>query len=293
MYKPAIRHRQERQVNRRKEWKHRMKIEKVKAVYFTGTGTTKQLVCALAGCLQDDFEEIDISLPAARRQPLSFSAADLVIFGLPVYAGRVPNVLLPFLRKIEGDDALAVPVVLYGNRAFDDALIELRDLLEQQGMHTVAAGAFVGQHAFSRSLAKGRPDAEDLAEAERLAQGVREKLDGMACPPDAPLEVDGTPYPYSGYYVPRGRDGEAMDIRKVHPATKDQCIHCGRCIRVCRMGSIDPSDPAKSTGICIKCGACIKACPVGAKYFSDVRYLFHIHDLEQRYARRGENKIFL
>ena len=136
-------------------------------------------------------------------------------------------------------------------------------------------------------------DAEDLAEAERLAQGVREKLDGMACPPDAPLEVDGTPYPYSGYYVPRGRDGEAMDIRKVHPATKDQCIHCGRCIRVCRMGSIDPSDPAKSTGICIKCGACIKACPVGAKYFSDVRYLFHIHDLEQRYARRGENKIFL
>ena len=47
------------------------------------------------------------------------------------------------------------------------------------------------------------------------------------------------------------------------------------------------------TGICIKCCACVKRCPKGAKYYDDEGYLYHQHELEDVYARRGESKIFL
>jgi len=58
---------------------------------------------------------------------------DAVVFGVPVYAGRVPNVLLKYLDKVQGNGALAVPIVLFGNRNYDDALIELRNILEKNG----------------------------------------------------------------------------------------------------------------------------------------------------------------
>ena len=49
---------------------------------------------------------------------------------MPVYAGRIPNLLLlKYLTSVKGNDALAVPIVLFGNRNYDDALIELRDIL--------------------------------------------------------------------------------------------------------------------------------------------------------------------
>ena len=53
-----------------------------------------------------------------------------------------------------------MPVVLFGNRNYDDALIELRDLLQADGFGCIAAGAFVGEHSFSRTLGAGRPDGE-------------------------------------------------------------------------------------------------------------------------------------
>ena len=141
-------------------------INKVWAVYFSPTGTTRKIAFAtgrgLSRALKSDFEEYDFTLPKARVQALHFSPTDLVVLGTPVYAGRVPNVLLPYLNSIEGNEALAIPIVLFGNRNYDDALIELRDILEKDGFHTLAAGAFVGEHSFSRILAKNRPDAQDM-----------------------------------------------------------------------------------------------------------------------------------
>ena len=119
------------------------------AVYFSGTGTTERTVTHIAGelarLLAAPCRSLDFTRPQVRQQELDFSQSDLVVLGTPVYAGRVPNVLLPFLReKNRGGGALAEPVVLFGNRNYDDALIELRDILQQDGFRCVAAGAFVG-----------------------------------------------------------------------------------------------------------------------------------------------------
>ena len=154
-------------------------INKIRAVYFSLTGTTRKIVTAtakgLSRALKTDLEEYDFTLPKARTQSLRFTDSDLVVLGTPVYAGRVPNVLLPYLNTMQGNGALAVPVVLFGNRDYDDALIELRDILENNGLHTIAAGAFVGEHSFSRILAKDRPDMKDMDIVDEFVRKISEK----------------------------------------------------------------------------------------------------------------------
>lgn len=276
-----------------------MDITAVYAVYFSATGTTEKVVTLIASVLGKQLgapvSARNFTLPSGRAEPLVFARGDVIVFGTPVYAGRIPNVLLKYLESMAGNGALAVPVALYGNRNYDDALIEQRDLLERKGFHAVAAAAFVGEHSFSTTLGAGRPDAADLALAERFAADVAAKIQGL--PAGAVLEpvpVKGTPYPYAGYYQPRDRKGNSIDIRKVKSLVDDErCTDCGICAALCPMGSIDGGNVREYTGICIKCGACIKGCPEQARYYVDEGYLYHKRELEEEYTRRASPEFFL
>ncbi|MBS6311498.1 MAG: EFR1 family ferrodoxin [Firmicutes bacterium] len=274
-----------------------MKLEKIWAVYFSGTGTTRRTVERIAGGIASRLnlpaESVDFSRPAVRQETLGFGEKDLVVFGTPVYAGRVPNVLLPFLReRVVGGGALAVPVVLFGNRNYDDALIELRNILAADGMHPIAAGAFVGEHSFSRVLGADRPNAEDEALMDEFAARVAELAAGLDAAPVKSVAVRGQE-PLRPYYTPRDRAGNPINILKVKPKTDlSRCGGCGLCADLCPMGSIDPADVSAVRGICIKCCACVKGCPTGAKFFDDAGYLYHQHELEAQYARPAENEVF-
>lgn len=274
-----------------------MKLEKIWAVYFSGTGTTRRTVERIAGGIASRLnlpaESVDFSRPAVRQETLRFGEKDLVVFGTPVYAGRVPNVLLPFLReRIVGGGALAVPVVLFGNRDYDDALIELRNILAADGMHPIAAGAFVGEHSFSRVLGADRPNAEDEALMDEFAARVAALAAGLDAAPVKSVAVRGQE-PLRPYYTPRDRAGNPINILKVKPKTDlSRCGGCGLCADLCPMGSIDPADVSTVRGICIKCCACVKGCPTGAKFFDDAGYLYHQHELEAQYARPAENEVF-
>lgn len=274
-----------------------MKLGKIWAVYFSGTGTTRRTVeriaRGIASRLNLPAESVDFSRPAVRQETLGFGEKDLVVFGTPVYAGRVPNVLLPFLReRIVGGGALAVPVVLFGNRNYDDALIELRNILAADGMHPIAAGAFVGEHSFSRVLGANRPNAEDEALMDEFAARVAALAAGLDATPVKSVAVRGQE-PLRPYYTPRDRAGNPINILKVKPKTDlSRCGGCGLCADLCPMGSIDPADVSAVRGICIKCCACVKGCPTGAKFFDDAGYLYHQHELEAQYARPAENEVF-
>jgi ferredoxin/flavodoxin len=273
-------------------------IQKVWAVYFSATGTTQKIVIEIANMIAKNTgavrENFDFTLPDRRIDVLHFAVDDLVIFGTPVYAGRVPNVLLEYLVTVEGNGAAAVPVVLYGNRHYDDALIELRDILEKDGFHTITASAFIGEHSFSKILAKNRPDEADMAVARYFAVKTAERLESIASVAVLPaIHVEGILNPYRGYYQPCDRKGNSVDIRKVKPLTNADCNDCKICADVCPMGSINREKVNEYTGICIKCGACIKKCPVHAKYYNDAGYLYHQHELEEGLTRRAEPELFL
>lgn len=269
---------------------------KIRTLYFSPTGTTRKVVLGIAEKLAElsgtdvNLHHCDFTLPAVRKNSFSFDSEDLVVAGVPVYAGRVPNLLLKFLETLSGNGAQAVVVVLYGNRDYDDALIEFRDILASRGFRVMAAGAFIGEHSFSTTLGAGRPDARDMAVAMDFAY----KIYGKAGNPGVyPLAVKGH-IPYRAHYRPRGEDGNFVNILKVTPKTGSDCTDCKLCADVCPMGSIDADDVSSVRGVCIKCGACIKKCPVGARYFDDENYLWHKYELEVDFTHiRREPECFV
>lgn len=270
--------------------------KRINTLYFSATDTTKEIVTSIADELVKQSEQgtmiknMDFTLPEGRKATAFYEEDDIVIVGVPVYAGRVPNVLLKYLNTIQGNGALAVAIVVYGNRNYDDALIELKDILEFDGFKVIAAAAFIGEHAFSKILAQNRPDEKDSVISCKFAKQIHKKMTTQV--EIQPIVVNGNE-PYRKYYMPRDRQGNPVDIRKVTPKTNSNCTDCKLCITICPMGSIDSEDPSKLNGICIKCGACVKKCPVNAKCYEDQDYLRHKSELEIEYARRREPELFI
>ena len=270
-------------------------MRRVCACYFSPCGNVERTVRAAAegaaGVLGLPVETIDFTLPEARTGDIAFDAGDLVILGTPVYAGRVPNKLMPYIRdRIHGNGALCGAVVCFGNRAFDDALAELFLLARDNGFTVLGAGAVASEHSFAPTLGTGRPDEADLAALAAFG----EALAGKAQKNGPALETVPGAMPPEKYYTPLRADGEPARFLKAVPKTDmAKCTRCGTCAKVCPMGSVDAADPAVTTGVCIKCQACIRLCPAGARYFDDGDFLSHRAMLEANYARRAESAFFL
>lgn len=267
---------------------------KIHAACFSPAGATREVVMHLAASLdvlRAGVKLWDFTLPAGRLAPFVGEEGDLVVVGMPVYAGRLPNLLVPYLKTWQGKGAYVVPVVVYGNRSYGNALIELRDILTETGFRPLGAAAFVGEHAFAPELATGRPDAEDLSLAERFAGEILFRLGKAEIGGEVPeVAVPGIGAPdYGGYYQPLGEQGEPVRFLKAKPETTDACTGCGRCADVCPMGSIDKANPAFVPGVCIKCSACIRICPVGAKQLVDPAFQSHVRYLKAHYVHPAKS----
>ena len=272
-----------------------MDKKRVCACYFSPCGNVEKIVTALASELAAKLalplEKFDFTLPAARETELVFSGEDIVVIGSPVYAGRVPNKLMPYVKEhIRGEGSACICAVSYGNRSFDNALSELVYLTRENGMQPVAAAAAVSEHSFSGELAGGRPNEQDLAELRAFADRVAEKLMAgdmgiVSVPGDMPPEK---------YYTPLKEDGTPAKFLKAAPKVDaGKCVQCGKCAAVCPMGSIDPAEPSRMLGACIKCQACIKVCSQGARYFDDADFLSHRQMLLNNYTARKESDFYL
>ena len=270
-----------------------MNIKKLSVLYFSPTGGTEKIARYVAGELGKKLglepEYIPFTKPAEREGERRFGPGELLVMASPVYAGRLPNKIMPeYKAKIFGDGAIALPICVFGNRSPDEAPRELALLLEGNGFQIAGAAAFAGRHAFSDQVGEGRPDGDDLAQMADFAAKIAEKLAGEALPP---LELDrGERGPY---YTPLKADGTPAKFLKAKPLTHwEKCCYCGACARACPMGSIDPKT-MDAVGLCVKCQACVRKCTRRAKFFEDPDFLSHVAMLEENYTRRADNQIML
>lgn len=267
-----------------------MKIDTAKLIYFSPTNTTQKILTGIAqGFQAATVEHLNLTLPEAASKLFSDIGNDLAIIGMPVYAGRLPQEAVNRLQRINGNGAPAVVVVLYGNRAYDDALIELRDVAAEAGFIPIAAGAFIGEHSFSTDnalIAHQRPDASDLQRAREFGQAVRSLLAGGASASDRPaLQVPGN-VPYMDYRV----------LRNVAPVTDNEiCTRCGTCASLCPTGAISLQEGEMETDAsqCILCCACVKQCTTGARELNDERIGKVRGMLTSKFSQRKEPEWFL
>lgn len=235
---------------------------KLGLLYFSPTNTTAKIVKEVAKGIGEITTEYNLTLSANRQDEIAFGSNDLVIVGVPVYAGRVPEVLTDYFAKVKGNNTKAFFVVVYGNRHYDDALLELQDIFEAQGFIGVAAAAFIGEHSYTSQVGTGRPDADDLKIAKQLGLDIKAKLNNEDIP--MPKLVVKGQYPYK----------EKIIRPAMAPVTSDNCIECGICAKHCPMGTIDFNNYKDIDATrCIKCCSCIRKCPVDAKFFN--HEMFH------------------
>jgi len=266
-----------------------MNPEKTTLLYFSPTATTRIILEEIAkGIGKDVSAAIDITSPEIRTQTPPEFGEDLVLIGAPVYGGRLPKDAATYFKAVRASGSLAVLVVLYGNREFEDALLELRDISVEDGFFPLAAGAFIGEHSFANNeflIALNRPDEKDLEKAFLFGKQVADLLNGNENLAElTPVDVPGN-FPYK----------ESMSLGPLQFIdVTDDCDACGICITVCPKNAIDEADTYSTIEKdCIYCCACIKACPLQARVLKDSPIKNKAKWLSENYARRKEPQIFL
>lgn len=226
-----------------------------KLLYFSPVNHTRE-ICRIIGrglaASAQSVAEYDLTEPGG--EAASFGPDDVVIIGIPVYGGRVPALALERLRKFRGGGARAVLVASYGNRAFEDALLELYDSARECGFKPIAAAACIAEHTIAPTIAAGRPDREDIASIEEFAGAVKGVLTNNRAGEASELAIPGN-RPYREY-----------SPKPLPQTVNDNCIECGQCAARCPSGAIDAADiRIVDQDKCICCMACINVCPTDAR----------------------------
>lgn len=256
-------------------------------VFFSPTGSSRSIAREVSRVLAQELaqdmtmargDDWDWTFPEGRAEAHAVEAGDVLVFAFPVYAGRVPQLLVEPLARLAGQGARAILLAVYGNRHYDDALLETVDLFSAREFSVLAAGAFIAEHSMTAKVGAGRPDAEDLA---AMAGFARSAARIIASGEEATVVVPGK-RPYKA--LP-----PAADIR---PQTRDSCTQCGLCATVCPVRVIDADNAAQVAQGCLRCCACVKICPEQAKYFDNPQVDKIVAMLESNCRERRPPEVF-
>lgn len=252
---------------------------KVYEITFSPTGGTKKVADVVAETLSQEVEFIDLTDRNKDFSALFLQESDLAVIAVPSYGGRVPAPAMERLAQIKAQGAKGILVCVYGNRAFEDTLVELEDGAEQAGFQVIAALSAVAEHSIARQFGAGRPDQADREELRQFTKKIQDKLEGKDLSrPDIPGD---RPYKKSG--------GAGL----VPKPTKD-CVRCGTCARLCPVQAIDQTDPGKvDKKACISCMRCVSVCPHDARKVNGVMLAAVNTMLKKVCAQRKENQLFL
>lgn len=239
-----------------------MRYDQVRQIYFSAMGTTKKIIETvsreLAGqALVHPFK------PGPPDQIGQLGPNDLAVVGMPVFSGRIPAFGAEYLAGFKGRNTPVVVVAVYGNRAYEDALIEMSDILKSNGFKVIGAAAFIARHSIFPDIAAQRPDADDLKIITQFGCDCARKLSAAASPDDL-----------SEVTVKGNRPYREVGPGALKPVTGNTCTFCGVCVDICPVQAlkIEVETLVMNNDLCNACTACIYACPEKARFFHGPQY---------------------
>lgn len=219
--------------------------------YFSPTGGTRKAGELFCQGISREVKEVNLG---SRTKEAEQPSGETVVAAVPVFGGRIPEFAAEKLKKLEGKGKKAVTLVVYGTRAYEDALLELNNIMKEQGFQVIASAALVAQHSMAPEVGAGRPDDQDAAEIRAFAEKVLQKLETGECMADSVAVPGNDPY----------KQWKAMPVT---PISLPSCHRCGACAAVCPVGAIHLEEETVATDqeACMLCMACTAACPEHAR----------------------------
>ena len=258
-----------------------MNLRQVTSVWFSPTGQSRQVVELIRGEIPGNGGFADLTDWKTNRPDYGFTEDEAVIVGVPVYGGRVPATAVERLKKLHGNDTPAILAVTYGNRAYEDALLELRDILTEQGFRPVAGAAISAEHNIVH-FAEGRPDEKDREKIREFGRKAAEILKEIYSSHEiGSLLVKGNhPYRLYGTFPIKLKVGVG-------------CNGCGLCIKKCPVQAISRTDPkVTDESCCIGCMRCVSLCPTRSRSMGTLMKLAVRQKLKKVCAERKEPEFF-
>ena len=248
-------------------------------IVFSPTGGTKKVADCLTDTLKGAVTTIDLTDSKQDFRAVSLTKEDVAVISLPSYGGRVPAVAVERLGMVHGNGARAVLVCVYGNRAYEDTLVELEDAAKQAGFQVIAAVAAVAEHSIVRQFAAGRPDTQDAEQLSNFAKQIQHKL--------STADTSEPAIPGNRPYKKAGKAG-------MMPKPTKECTNCGICAEECPVQAIDRENSKKvDDKACISCMRCITVCPQGARKVNPVMLSAASMMLKKVCSERKECELYL
>lgn len=246
-------------------------MKRLTSLVFSPTGGTQKVTDILAEELMvelinyPDLQIVETAYLDLCERSFDFSLIeltehDICLVSVPSYGGRVPKTAAERLSKIHGNGAQAILVAVYGNREFEDTLVELEDVLKAAGFKPVAGVAAIAEHSVVRDFAKGRPNAFDRRQLASFAKKIAVRLESIGAEGPAPFAKA------PSLVLPGNRPYKEVNIAPTYGVPDDTCVNCGVCAAQCPVGAIDAADPSKvDETLCIACKRCIAVCPTHSR----------------------------
>lgn len=256
-------------------------MKKVTIAYFSPSGTSKEVAKVFASTITEDVRYLDL-LKNPVKEEENFDENDLFVAVMPVFAGRIPSICSDILHQFKGASTPAVIIAVYGNRDFDDALLEMNDILQENNFQVIGAAAFIARHSIFPEVAKNRPDENDKNQIKQFAQLCLKKSEEDFTKKE-PLKIPGN-HPY--------KKVSSMPMRPT--GKKATCTKCNICVNMCPVHAINSDEPTKTDkSKCITCMACVYHCPTQSRGLHTPLYKVAKGSFEKKCATAKKPSIFI
>lgn len=249
-------------------------------ILFSPTGGTEKAARILCRELGDPVTVCDLSSASFRGEDYAAQPDSVAVIAVPSFGGRVPAVAAERIRSLRGNGTPCVALCVYGNRAYEDTLIELADLAREAGFQVAAGVAAVAEHSIVHQYASGRPDGTDEANLREIGKKIAEKL--------------AQPGEHGEVAVPGNRPYQKAGAAGLVPKAGSACVACGLCAAQCPVGAIDRQEIKKADKQkCISCMRCVARCPQKARTVNGAMVSVAAMTIKKACSVRKECEVYL